>query len=281
MTGGLLAATFLAGGVAGPAVDAAFFPIDTVKTRLQAARGNVHAPARAAGLYAGLGANTAGSFLSAGAFFAVYETCKRAAGPEVPAGAAPFVHMGSAAVADLGAVAFRVPFELIKQRLQAGQHRSTAEAARHIYRTAGAAGFYTGFVPTLVREIPFDALEFALYEAIRAAYLRRSGRDRPGGLESAALGAVAGGTAGGATTPLDVVKTRMMTQTAARGDPRHYTGMRDCATRIIREEGAAVLFRGSAARVAWISLGGSVFFGVYEKVRHTLVESGAFGDIRL
>lgn len=277
VTPGGLALSFLAGGLAGPAVDAVFYPIDTLKTRLQA-RSSAASPPASSRLYAGIGANTAGSFLSAGAFFAVYEVVKRRLEPAAPSAAAPLVHMGSAAVADLGACAFRVPFELIKQRLQAGQHRSTAEAAVHIWRTRGAAGFYTGFVPTLMREVPFDAVEFALYEALRAGYLRRTGGERPNGPESMALGAVAGGAAGAATTPLDVIKTRLMTQTAAPGHPDHYAGMRDCAARIWREEGPRALFRGASARVAWISLGGSVFFGVYEKARQALAGTGLFGE---
>lgn len=42
--------------------------------------------------------------------------------------------------------------------------RSTCtEAIRSIMRQRGAAGFYVGFLSTVAREIPFDAIEFGLY----------------------------------------------------------------------------------------------------------------------
>ena len=48
-------------------------------------------------------------------------------------------------------------------------------------------------------------------------------------------GALAGSITGVATTPLDVIKTRLMTQ----GSKRTYSGVLDCATKIAQQEGAA------------------------------------------
>jgi solute carrier family 25 S-adenosylmethionine transporter 26 len=42
--------------------------------------------------------------------------------------------------------------------------------------------------------------------------------------------------------------------------------------RIIQEEGARKLLSGMGPRVMWISLGGSVFLGVYEKALKTFTE---------
>jgi solute carrier family 25 (mitochondrial S-adenosylmethionine transporter), member 26 len=36
---------------------------------------------------------------------------------------------------------------------------------------------------------------------------------------------------------------------------------------IIKEEGKARLFSGIGPRIAWITLGGGIFFGVYEKTK--------------
>lgn len=41
---------------------------------------------------------------------------------------------------------------------------------------------------------------------------------------------------------------------------------------IVREEGAKKLFSGIGPRVMWISIGGSIFLGVYEAVKAFLVE---------
>ena len=76
----------------------------------------------------------------------------------------------------------------------------------------------------------------------------------------AVIGAVAGAWTGFITTPLDVLKTRLMTQ----GTNKQYTGVVDCATKIVRNEGVKALFRGWEPRVTWIGIGGCVFFTALE-----------------
>ena len=85
-------------------------------------------------------------------------------------------------------------------------------------------------------------------------------------------GSLAGGVAAGVTTPLDVVKTRLMTQvgTAGAGSAARYTGWADCMRRVAAEEGLRGLFAGLAPRVAWISIGGAIFFGTFEELRRKL-----------
>lgn len=52
-------------------------------------------------------------------------------------------------------------------------------------------------------------------------------------------GAGAGMVTAICTTPLDVLKTRLMTQ----GAKKTYTGPFDCLSRILKEEGASALFK--------------------------------------
>ena len=46
---------------------------------------------------------------------------------------------------------------------------------------------------------------------------------------------------------------------------------------IAAEEGVAGLFKGIGPRVGWITLGGYIFFGAYEKSMELLWKSGAWG----
>ena len=46
---------------------------------------------------------------------------------------------------------------------------------------------------------------------------------------------------------------------------------------IAAEEGVAGLFKGIGPRVGWITLGGYVFFGAYEKSMELLWKSGVWG----
>lgn len=76
-------------------------------------------------------------------------------------------------------------------------------------------------------------------------------------MESAVFGSLAGAVAAGVTTPLDVLKTRMMLA-------RDKRPMMVLAGEIVRESGVVAFFRGMGPRVLWISAGGAVFLGSYQ-----------------
>jgi hypothetical protein len=52
-------------------------------------------------------------------------------------------------------------------------------------------------------------------------------------------GAIAGAVTGVVTTPLDVIKTRLMTQ----GSTKTYSGVFDCANKIWTQEGSAAFLK--------------------------------------
>lgn len=117
-----------------------------------------------------------------------------------------------------------VPSEVLKTRLQLQgrynnpffysgyNYRSTWDAARTIARTEGFGALYSGYKATIVRDLPFSALQFAFYEQERAYAMQWTGsKDLGLGIE-VATALSAGGAAGVLTCPLDVVKTRTQTQ---------------------------------------------------------------------
>lgn len=71
----------------------------------------------------------------------------------------------------------------------------------------GVRGLYRGFGGTILREIPFTCLQFPVYE-----YLKQSmaGVGEPTWWQAASAGSIAGSFAAAVTTPLDVIKTRIM-----------------------------------------------------------------------
>jgi solute carrier family 25 S-adenosylmethionine transporter 26 len=136
-------------------------------------------------------------------------------------------------------------------------------AVTRIFATEGVAGFYSGLGITLMREIPFAFIQFPIYEGLKRVACT-SFRREPTSYEAALCGSVAGGIAAFITTPLDVAKTRMMLGKDVNGVP--YKGAIDTLVRL-QNEGSGALFKGVTPRVIWISIGGFVFFGVYEAAR--------------
>ncbi|KXS11046.1 mitochondrial carrier [Gonapodya prolifera JEL478] len=251
----------LAGGFAGTAVDVSLFPLDTLKTRLQAPDG-FWRTGGFKGVYRGLSSAVAGSAPSASLFFVTYEFLKQHNNRlfSIPTGS-PVGHMLAASVGEMAACMVRVPTEVLKQRFQAGQYGgSLSLAVQTVFRESGVLGFYRGFAITVFREIPFSCIQFPLFEYFKHVYRIRTSKT-PEPWEVSAMGAFAGGTAAALTTPLDVVKTRTML--SAKSDPRYATIAVTFRT-IIKSEGLNSLFRGVGPRVMWISIGGGIFLGVYD-----------------
>eukprot|EP00921_Rhytidocystis_pertsovi_P023466 GHVQ01037529.1.p1 GENE.GHVQ01037529.1~~GHVQ01037529.1.p1 ORF type:complete len:201 (+),score=11.98 GHVQ01037529.1:1305-1907(+) len=121
--------------------------------------------------YKGLSSVLVGSFPSAAVFFWTYEACKNNTfANELFVGAAPVKHMAAASVAEVMACCVRVPFELIKQQMQVGLQHSLTSAVHNIHNTLGMRGFFLGFGSTVMREVPFDAMQFAMWEQLKNTY---------------------------------------------------------------------------------------------------------------
>lgn len=73
------------------------------------------------------------------------------------------------------------------------------------------------------------------------------------------------------TTPVDVAKTKLMTQRDG-----YYKNLLDCLTKVRKEEGFASLFKAVHIRVFNVSFGGIVFFSSYEFFRKHITRSTLF-----
>ncbi|TPX36150.1 hypothetical protein SmJEL517_g01410 [Synchytrium microbalum] len=255
----------LAGGIAGTAVDTVLFPLDTLKTRLQS-RNGFRAAGGFKGIYSGLSSAVIGSAPSAGMFFLAYEGLKDGLRKNFPSINPHVMHMLAASGGEIAACTVRVPTEVIKQRMQTKQYTSVSHAVRQILGTSGVFGFYRGFSSTIVREIPFTCIQFPLYEWLKVKWSTWFNHP-PLPYEIALCGSISGGVAAGLTTPLDVVKTRiMLSNKTGKESPTIVSTF----SHILREEGWGRLFSGIVPRVLWISLGGSIFLGVYEVAKTSL-----------
>jgi solute carrier family 25 (mitochondrial iron transporter), member 28/37 len=101
------------------------------------------------------------------------------------------------------------PLDVIKQRLQLGYHKNIFDCGRSIIQLEGIQALYRSFPTTLFMNIPYGCLLVAANESLRRVL-------NPGGKYSLQTSMIAGSISGAiasiATTPLDVVKTRLQTQ---------------------------------------------------------------------
>lgn len=167
----------------------------------------------------------------------------------------------------------RVPVEVLKQRMQALHYRNGLFAsAQSVYAQEGLLGFYRGFQATLQREIPFACLQYPLYEWLRRRYaVNRATGKLEESWKAALCGSVAGGVTALLTTPFDVIKTRTMLSTTSTSS-RNYTNPFRAWTALFKEGGLKTLFAGALPRALWISFGGFIFFGAYERTKAFIME---------
>eukprot|EP00958_Prasinococcus_capsulatus_P006237 scaffold593_cov382-Prasinococcus_capsulatus_cf.AAC.33 len=164
-----------------------------------------------------------------------------------------------------------MPWEVVKQQLQTTRIKQPVLAASMVLRSSGIRGLYIGTVPVLLRDLPFNALEFVAYEQLKRAYLGLSRRNELSGQEAATLGGLAGAFTGAVTTPLDTIKTRQMTMVGP-GSQAMKKNLFFVGREMVREEGIKSLFRGMGARLLWITVGGCIFFSTLEVTESMLVQ---------
>jgi len=265
----------ISGGIAGTTVDCALHPLDTFRTRLQSEKG-FWASGGFRGAYKGILSAAIGSAPGAAMFFSTYETMKKVSKSLSGNEEHWTQHAGASSCGEAMACLVRVPTANITQNMQVGRYTKMTEAIASIYRTGGIGAFYVGYGTMVMREIPFSFIQFPLYEKFKKLVADRQGYETTA-VQGAACGSLAGGIAGGTTTPLDVAKTRIMLEKVDEGAVRKYDGTLQTLRVIFAEEGIQGLFRGIGPRVSWITIGGFIFFGAYEGAQKTLKSTGLWG----
>eukprot|EP01112_Ceratiomyxa_fruticulosa_P009911 TRINITY_DN2601_c0_g1_i4.p1 TRINITY_DN2601_c0_g1~~TRINITY_DN2601_c0_g1_i4.p1 ORF type:complete len:304 (+),score=44.77 TRINITY_DN2601_c0_g1_i4:366-1277(+) len=153
------------------------------------------------------------------------------------------------------------PTDLVKVRMQAQgvpgkvsyNYPSTFSAFRIIYQTEGLRGLYVGMWPTTYRAAILTASQLASYDHIKHFILNSSSfKDGPLIHFTASIGA--GFIAAACTSPVDVIKTRVMNQPIdENGKGKIYKNSIDCCMKIIKFEGPMGLYKGFIPN--WLRIG--------------------------
>jgi len=187
------------------------------------------------------------------------------------------VHAVAAASGNTASSLVFVPKEVLKQQLQmyrnshGGSSTTLPRVLASILKEKGIRGLYSGYRATLLRNIPSAILRFALYEEFKLFLGGGAGAAAAGAAGAAAwlrlsapqaaivAGALAGAISSAATTPLDVVKTRMAINACPPG--RDVIG---CLVDVAQREGVPGLYSGLGFRVLYSALFTAVGFSSFE-----------------
>lgn len=268
------------GAIARFAQNASMYPIDTIKTRVQVARtvdsvttermgSHLRAAVAKGGLYRGLPLSLVGNVPYGMITFGLYETIKTELfGKRWKNVPKLLAIVTSACIGDaIGSLAL-TPAEVVKSKTQAGLYKSSMDAVTSIARRGGLRGFYQGYGAALSRDLPFRAIQLTLYENARQRYStwvkRRHTREMTA-VENLLMGAVTGSATAAFTTPLDVIRTRMMSQSPGTGAA--YSSAVDCIVKSVRAEGVRSLYKGIVPRVGLIGPSAAIFFVSYEAAK--------------
>ncbi|RWW82778.1 hypothetical protein BHE74_00008735 [Ensete ventricosum] len=275
----------LAGSVAGVVEHTAMFPVDTLKTRMQAGSPACHRPLElrqairsvvraegARGLYRGLGAMSLGAGPAHAVYFSVYEISKKSLSRDNPNN--PVAHAASGVLATVASDAVFTPMDTVKQRLQlkSSPYKGVADCTSRVLREEGIRAFFASYRTTVVMNAPYTAVHFATYEAVKRGMTEVSPENENASDERlvvhATAGAAAGALAAAVTTPLDVVKTQLQCQQGVCGCDRFSSSSTSEVIRaILRRDGYAGLMRGWKPRMLFHAPAAAICWSTYEAMK--------------
>lgn len=264
----------IAGAMARAASQGTIHPLDTLKVRMQSKpvaggistlakklvnKGPRGAARSVGGLYRGVLSAASGAGIAIGAYFAFYGVATRLVSRHTKLNRSGVAFVAGAAAAASSSVV-KVPIAVCIRSVQAKVYPNVLVAAHSICGAAGPKGLFTGYLPTLLEDVPDMAFKFAAYESLRSLHSRVFAR-KATAQEDFLCGAGAGAFAAAATTPLDVVKTTMMCTAAYKPN------MITASQAILRSGGVGAFFRGVGPRAASNGINSAVFFAFFEALR--------------
>jgi len=176
----------------------------------------------------------------------------------------------------------RNPSEVVKTRLQVGaegyyEGMSTYDAFQLALSNGnstmdGVSELYQGFSENILYGFPADIIKFVAYDSLTGG----KGKNGVSPLDGAVYGAFSTAIAQLVTTPLDVLRNRIMAEVPNDDDDSKSTvdnaSYIDRLTKIAKEEGVQELFAGTTPRIAKAVLSGAIQFATYEVTKKKLSE---------
>ncbi|CDW90200.1 mitochondrial substrate carrier family protein ucpb-like [Stylonychia lemnae] len=274
--------TFFA-GIASVTAASVTHPIDTVKIRLQI-QGEIGKKGASnkqynnvfrgmymivqeesiRGLYKGITASWMRESIYSSLRLGLYEPFKRLLGATDNKNTPFYLKFLAGGMSGFIGAALANPTDLLKVRMQAweGKPHGLIWHFNDVYANGGFWGFYRGVTPTVIRAILLNATKLATYDHIKHSLINYNILS-DGYMCHFVSSVCAGVCIAVVTSPVDIVKTRIMNQ----GKEKVYSGMIDCIQKIFKQEGPMAFYKGFTPQ--WMRFGPFtiVQLMVWEKLR--------------
>ena len=222
------------------------------------------------GLLKGVTASLLREFFYGGIRLGAYEPIKELYGATDPANTPLWKKIAAGGTSGMIGSAIANPTDVVKIRLQGSKvgkrYPSTFHAFLYIYQSEGVRGLWRGVGPTVIRAMILTASQTSSYDHTKHTILNLGFMS-----EGLSLHIVSSITAGFVcsvfTSPIDVIKTRIMNQDISKEGSKAYKSIIDCLLKTLRSEGLSGLYKGFLPN--WMRLGPHtiVCFLIFERLR--------------
>lgn len=187
---------------------------------------------------------------------------------EEKTGSSPWVIFVSGGVAGAISRTTTAPLDRLKVILQANMGKSDGKILKElgvIYQENGWKGFFLGNGTNVLKIVPETGVKFLAYDRFKHVFCKDWKSPRT--FERLLCGAFAGICSQLVVYPLEITKTRL-----ALASPGVYSGIRDCMTKIYRNEGPLGLYKGLQASLIGVIPYAAIDLAIYNTLRDRYIK---------
>ncbi|XP_036336440.1 peroxisomal membrane protein PMP34 [Rhagoletis pomonella] len=284
----------VSGAAGGCIAMSTFYPLDTVRSRLQLEDPDKIGAARSPtqvikeivlgegfqALYRGLGPVLQSLCISNFVYFYTFHSLKALSADGKQQSALRDLFLGS--IAGILNVLCTTPFWVVNTRVRMRNVAGTSDDVNKYYKsliggliyvakTEGIRGLWSGTIPSLIL-VSNPALQFMMYELLKRNLMKFTATDISS-LGFFGIGALAKAFATVLTYPLQLVQTKQRHRTNQSSTTKHTSSdasMVEIMLSILKHQGFKGLFRGLEAKILQTVLTAALMFMAYEKIVSTV-----------
>lgn len=166
---------------------------------------------------------------------------------------------------DVLKIRLQLQVEPINSRSEISKYRSIAQSVRCIYREEGLFAFWKGHNPAQVLSLVYGMAQFSFYERFNLTLREHKSFEGHDWARNFVCGACSGSFASMIILPLDVIRTRVVSQDPGKG----YNNVIQAVGTIFRLEGVRGLYRGlgpALLQIAPLTGGQFMFYNMFGTV---------------